>query len=328
VRCRSLLEALRRRGLQVYCLLSGPPVIGRWDIEEFHPCVVRSGLTFSSKAGKLDYLRTILQNKPVQFLLDVENLNWRDLDLVISDYEPISAWMAKRREIPSIGIGHLYAFVHDIPKAGACLSHWITNMFAPVKYPLGSHWHHFNQPILPPTIADDVYEYPSSDAGHILVYLPFEDPQEITSLLQGFTGQPFRVYSGNITAGNYGNVTVKKIARRAFVEDLAGCRGVICNAGFSLISEALHLGKKVLAKPLAGQVEQVSNALAIEELGLGCSMPEFDTGTIGSWLDRPAIEPYHWPQGIDPLADWIATGNWDNIPALVKQLWPQPPAAL
>jgi uncharacterized protein (TIGR00661 family) len=44
------------------------------------------------------------------------------------------------------------------------------------------------------------------------------------------------------------------------------------NAGFELASEAMFLGKKILVKPLAGQMEQLSNALVIDSLELGMVM--------------------------------------------------------
>ncbi|MDJ0622350.1 MAG: glycosyltransferase family protein [Desulfocapsaceae bacterium] len=52
-----------------------------------------------------------------------------------------------------------------------------------------------------------------------------------------------------------GHITVLPFSRQGFIDDLATCRGVICNAGFSFISEALHLGKRVLCKPVRGQLE-------------------------------------------------------------------------
>jgi uncharacterized protein (TIGR00661 family) len=305
----------------VRCLLSGPSTEGRWDVTHFAPYSVSPGLTFSSRAGRLSYLRTALNNRPIRFLRDVARLPWRGLDLVVSDYEPVSAWMARRRGLPSIGIGHMYAFVHDIPRAGNRFAHVVTNQFAPVRHPLGSHWHHFDQPILPPTVADDVHDLPISAGEHVLVYLPFEEIDAVVGLLQRFPGQAFRVYTGTTSAAERGNVRLCRIGRRPFIEDLASARGVVCNAGFSLVSEALHLGKKVLVKPLQGQVEQESNARALEVLGMGRAMPRLDAAALRDFLDMPAIAPCAWPQIMGPLADWIGAGEWHDPRPLLEQLW-------
>ncbi len=323
VRSAALLAGLRDRGHEVYCLLTGPSTDKRWNLDTFKPCETRFGLSFASRGGKLNYWRTTLENKPIRFFLDVQQLDWRGYDLVISDYEPVTAWMAKKRGMPSIGIGHLYAFIHDVPKSpGNRFAHWVTNIFAPVRYPLGSHWHHFDQPLLPPTVADDIHQLKPSEAEHLLVYLPFEQQAEVIELLKKFPEQQFRLYTGTSEQRQIDNVQLCKIGRQGFINDLASCRGVICNAGFSLVSEALHLGKKVLVKPLTGQVEQESNAVALEQLKLGHWMSEMNADNITAWLDMPAIKPCNWPQVMGPLADWIGAGDWGNHDALCEQFWP------
>lgn len=323
VRSKALLKGLRQRGHDIHCILTGPSTQNRWKLDAFSPCETRSGLSFASHAGKVSYWRTAIQNKPIQFLRDVHQMNWRHYDLVISDYEPVTAWMAHKRSLPSIGIGHLYAFIHDIPKSsGNPLAHWITNHFAPVKYALGSHWHHFNQPVLPPTVADDVHQLKASEGEHYLVYLPFEQSDAVITLLKQFPEQTFRFYTGTMQQAEIDNISLCKIGREGFLDDLASCRGVICNAGFSLVSEALHLGKKVLVKPLTGQVEQESNALALEQLKLGHWMTNLNAESIHRWLAMPAIASCDWPEVMEPVADWISSGHWSDFQPLIKRLWP------
>ncbi len=69
---------------------------------------------------------------------------------------------------------------------------------------------------------------------------------------------------------------LRPFSRSGFIDNLKNCNGVICNAGFELASEALHAGKKMLVKPLAGQLEQPSNAQAMRKLGLGDVMERLD----------------------------------------------------
>ena len=56
---------------------------------------------------------------------------------------------------------------------------------------------------------------------------------------------------------------------RDFIAHLAGCRGVITNAGHQLLSETLHLRKPILTLPLEGQYEQRLNARMMERSGRG-----------------------------------------------------------
>ena len=44
---------------------------------------------------------------------------------------------------------------------------------------------------------------------------------------------------------------------------------MITNGGFTLIGEALHLGKPILSVPVKQQFEQILNAIYLERLGYG-----------------------------------------------------------
>nr|AIA90649.1 CAZy families GT1 protein [uncultured Tolumonas sp.] len=63
---------------------------------------------------------------------------------------------------------------------------------------------------------------------------------------------------------------------------------MICNTGFSLVSEALHLGKRVLTKPVRHQTEQETNAQSLEQLGLATVCRKLEPRTIAAWLQSPA----------------------------------------
>ena len=75
-------------------------------------------------------------------------------DLVVTDYEPITAWFARRRGLRSVGIGHLYAFAWpEVPRArGNLVTRRVMDWFAPASVPAGTHWDSFGAPVLPPTV--------------------------------------------------------------------------------------------------------------------------------------------------------------------------------
>ena len=52
------------------------------------------------------------------FIQDVNALDLSRYDMVITDFEPVSAWAARMQNKPCIGIGHQYAFQYAIPVAG------------------------------------------------------------------------------------------------------------------------------------------------------------------------------------------------------------------
>lgn len=325
VRARSMIRALKERGHEVMTLFSGPPLEPLWLDATFEPWTKRTGVTHVSVNGRISYLKTALQLRPLRFFADIRDFDAGNADLVISDYEPISARVARRAGIPSIGIGHLYAFAHPVPVAGwNAFNQLIMRGFAPVDMPLGLHWHHFGHPVLPPTISSDVAGLGAvTHDGPILVYLSFESLAEVVAVLRTVREREFRVYAPVDTTERHGNVAVVPISRRGFVEDLQVAAGVICNAGFSLISEALHLGKRVLAKPVRHQTEQESNAKALELLGFGRVCRRLDAETIVEWLARPPPRALNYPDVLAAVLDWIDARRWHGIDALAASLWAQ-----
>jgi uncharacterized protein (TIGR00661 family) len=320
VRSRDIVRGLRTMGHEVRVLMSGPSKPA-WQYEPFEPYETRHGLTFVSRAGRLSYLRTALGLRPIRYLRDLFGLDLDDVDLVVTDYEPISAWAGRLKGKPTLGVGHLYAFHDRIPIAGANpLASFVTRQFAPARYRAPMHWHHFEQRILPPSIPPDLPPPRPPVPGKILVYLPFESLDDITGFVGPWKDYRFHVYWHLQAPEDRGHVLLRPLSRDGFVADLADCEGVICNAGFSLVSEALHLGKKVLAKPLVRQMEQESNARALDELGLGATMHSLDREALRSWLGRPGIRPRAYPDVMGLLTRAIAAGEPRDFDARLEDL--------
>lgn len=327
VRARVLVRELKARGHDVRTVLSGPPVEPQWLDSILEPWTQHRGLTHVSVGGRISYWGTAKQLKPLEFLRDVRGLDPRGADLVVSDYEPITARAARRARLPSIGVGHLYAFAHpNVPVYGRnLLNQAIMRGFAPVTTPIGLHWHHFGEPVLPPTIPADVPDPAEvTHDGPVVVYLSFEALDEVLEALRQVPEAEFCVYASNATPRQLGNVGLEPTSRERFLADLARARGVICNTGFSLISEALHLGKRVLTKPTRGQTEQESNALALRELGLATVTDRVDARTVREWLaDDRRPEPANYPDVVTALLDWVERGDWDDPHSLAGELWAQ-----
>lgn len=326
VRSAAMVRGLKERGHDVLTLFSGPEVEPALLDPIFRPHIERRGLTHVSVDGRISYVRTARQLRPWRFFRDVREFDARNIELVVSDYEPLSVRIARRNEIPSVGIGHLYAFAHDsVPVVRAnLLNREILRRFAPADVPLGLHWHHFDRAILPPTIPSDVpAPAEASSDGPVLVYMSFESRDTLCRTLSEVKRHEFKVYSAIDAPERHRNVAVCPIDRRAFVADLLEAKGVLCNAGFSLISEALHLGKRVLAKPVRHQTEQESNAKALVSLGLGTAITTVDAAAIAAWLDgAEPIEPRGYPDVMRAVLDWIDEPEPRRpIADLAAQLW-------
>ncbi|MDP3589450.1 MAG: glycosyltransferase family protein, partial [Methylobacter sp.] len=194
-RARVMAKELSAAGIDVHFQFTGRPADKYFDMEVFNGYQLRTGLTFHTEKGQVSYLKTALDAKPITFIKDMKSLDLSSYDLVISDFEPVTAWAAKSQKIPVLGIGHQYAFNHDIPRKGSDpIADQVMKHFAPADVGVGLHWHHFGQPILPPII--DTPEMPKSMVKNkIIVYLPFEDQNEVIRLLSPFKNFDFHLYS-------------------------------------------------------------------------------------------------------------------------------------
>lgn len=320
-RARAMVKCLKQQGIEVDFLFSGRDESKYFSMQDFGEYRTRTGFSFVTQKGQVDYVKSAYANNPVRFWREVNSLDLSGYDLVLNDFEPVSAWAAKRQNIPSISISHQNAFRYSVPLKGA---NWfdkkLIEYFAPAQHHIGLHWYHFDQPILPPIV--HTHNESVEEESFILVYLPFESVAEITDLLLRFTNHHFICYHPDtIEHHNIDNLEFSPLSVESFQYHLNRCSGVIANGGFELPSEALTLGKKLLLKPLSGQFEQLSNVATLEELGLATSMEILDAAVVRSWLDDASAESVRYPNVAEAIVQWIQSGNWEDQTELTNELW-------
>ena len=321
-RARKMAAHLAARRVDVTYLLSGRPRDRLFDMECFGNFEHRRGLTMVQVNGKVDYVRTALETPVREFIRDIRALDVSGYDVVITDFEPVTAWAAKLAGKTVIGIGHQYAFGHSIPqKGGNPIAKAVLRYFAPADIRIGLHWHHFNTGILPPII-DTGLCHRATDSEFVLVYLPFEDQNKVTSLLQQLSGYRFVQYSPDLNDGVSGNVQLRKTNLHGFRNDLQHASAVICNAGFELVAECIHIGIPVMVKPVRGQMEQVSNAHALQHLHWGETLESLDADRMAHWLANPQqIAGVHYPDVAGAITDWLLDREWTDQRGLWESLW-------
>lgn len=320
-RARAMAPLLKEAGIEVTYLFSGRDRKDFFDMECFGDFRVEKGLSFVTRDGTLRVWDTLKQADFRAFFKSVKELDLSDYDLIITDYEPITAWAAKRQKRQCIGYGHQYAFSRDVPRYTKDLvGRFIMSNFAPVDIELGAHWHHFGGDILPPIIhvgehQDCVIE------NKVLVYLPFEKGEKILDLLAPIQGYDFHLHCKDIEPGQYGNVTVHPFSLNGFQKNLRESESVLCNAGFELVSESLQMGKRIMVKPLKKQVEQLSNALALEQLTYAKAINVLSTAAIEDWLNNGSVVKCSYPNVAQAVTGWIKQGAVEPVSSLCSQLW-------
>ncbi|GAA5647965.1 MJ1255/VC2487 family glycosyltransferase [Vibrio proteolyticus] len=320
-RARAMSKALKQRDLEVDFLFSGRASDKYFSMDDFGDYQTRRGMTFVTEKGRVNYWKTGLNNSLIQLNKEIAALDLSRYDLVLNDFEPISAWAAKKQKVTCIGISHQNAFRYPVPLKGASwLDKRVIEHFAPCDQHIGLHWYHFDQPLLPP-IVHTLGEKARLEQ-YVLVYLPFESVDDICELLFRFGNQRFVCFHPAVTGlQELENVTLRPLCHQGFQHHLQRCSGVIANGGFELPSEALTLGKKLLLKPLAGQFEQQSNVATLENLGLASSMDFLDASAVRSWLDEKEAESVSYPDVAGAIADWLVGGDLSDPASLSLALW-------
>ena len=323
-RAREMARAFDGLGCEVDYYFSGRERDKFFDMACFGDYQLGKGLTFVTEQGCIQRLKTWHQLDLRQFRQEVKTLDLSRYDLVLNDFEPVTAWAAKQQKVPSLSLSHQAAFLHDVPKANeSVFDRLLTRYFAPTQYQIGLHWHHFNCPILPPIIP--CFDIPSRhQQPFILVYLPFESLSQITDLLSHFQQVNFVCYHPDIESkSQWQNVQLKPLSREGFHHHLHHCKGVVANGGFELPSEAISLGKKLLLKPLQGQFEQSSNVATLAMMGLAHVTQSLDVTTMRVWLDSESVGRVKIPDVASEVSKWLLNKEWDDIDTLKEVLWQQ-----
>lgn len=292
------------------------------------------GLSFYYQNGHVRPVRTVLQNlRDYRRGIGVNRRFFSTIekefepDLVISDFEPFSAWWAWRNQVPCVSVDHehfLSCCQFKIEKSSRrerllakvvmqgyhtfADAYLILNFF---KAPLINK----NSQVIPPVVRKAVLRVRPEKGEHLLVYSTDSGEKmrkHLVDVISQHTEHRFYIYGFNQETEN-GNCVFKKTSTGTFLNDLATCRGVVATAGFSLLSECLHFRKPMLLLPLRNQYEQIVNACYVEKLGMGMKAENLTTQTLQEFLDR--IETYRFDH---PLA--ILPNNTENLRLLSRRI--------
>ena len=119
-----------------------------------------SGLSFIiGKNGGVDLWNTIRKMEVIRFVKAIRTLPVEKYDLVISDFEPVSAWACRLRNKECIGLSHQNAVLHpSAPKPA--FTDWIGKLilkyYAPSRFKYGFNFKHISPHIFPPVIRSDI----------------------------------------------------------------------------------------------------------------------------------------------------------------------------
>lgn len=258
------------------------------------------GFVFGTNGG-IDYFKTLSRNSFLSFFRELLNAPVRRYNLVINDFEPVTAWACKLKGVPCISLSHQAGVIHPkSPKTkGFDLFAWLVlRYYAPARYKYGFHFKAYGEQVFTPVIRKLIREAKPTNGEHYTVYLPAYGKQQLIEVLSQLPHTTWQVFSKRCRSKEtVGNVVFHPIDQQHFIQLLSSGTGFLCGAGFEGPAEALFLGKKVAVVPMTGQYEQHLNAAAISEFGIPV-IPKLNTGAIRQlkdWIKHPGITPVNFP---------------------------------
>lgn len=270
------------------------------------------GMSFIfGKSGGVNFIQTILRTDIIRLFREIRQLPVRKYDLIINDFEPISAWAAWWREIPVISLSHQCALLSaSSPKPANkdILGEAILKYYAPATIRYGFHFHAFDENIYTPVIRHQIRRQIIRNSGHYTVYLPFYSTEKIVKYLSQFPTVEWHVFSKHTAkAFKEKNIMISPVTGDEFVDSLASAEGVLCGAGFETPAEALFMGKKLLVMPMHSQYEQNCNAAALEKMGVKVirSLSKKYLPAIREWIFSQERVKVDYPDNTEFLITFI-----------------------
>jgi uncharacterized protein (TIGR00661 family) len=274
------------------------------------------GLSFIfGKSGGVSLWKTFAKTNFRRLRNEINNVPVDKYDLIINDFEPVSAWACYFKNKPCISLSHQSAVLAPgapRPDHEDMMGKLILNNYAPSSAAYGFHFAASGDNIFTPVIRRQVREQHISDNGHYTVYLPSYDDKRLLKRLSEYKGVRWEVFSKhNKKSLTSGSITIQPINSEKFTKSMATSTGVLCGAGFETPAEALFLGKKLLVIPMKSQYEQHLNAAALKVMGVPVvkSLKKKHAAVISAWLEDDTRIKVDYPDMTREIIDRLVQSH-------------------
>lgn len=270
------------------------------------------GLSFYfGKKGGIDVWETFSQASLIRLKQEFDVLPVDNYDLVINDFEPVSAWACQFKEVPCISLSHQSALLEPnvpLPSEKDLVGSFVLRYYAPAHDFIGFHFQRYTERIYTPIIRSDIRRAIPDDHGHYTVYLPAYDDFFLASILSLDNVTRWEIYSksGNDTDYN-SHIIIRPVNAAHFAQSMLHSSGVLCGAGFETPAEALFLGKKLMVVPMKGQYEQHCNAAALAGMGVSVlyAINTRSVEKIKEFTQSSPIDRIEYPDQLEEIAGHI-----------------------
>jgi len=246
---------------------------------------------FYNCAGGLDYWKIMKGYQPFKLKKEIQELPVEKYDLVINDFDYITAAACAKKKVSSVQFGHQGSFQSSKtprPENKSSVGEWLLKNYARANHYIGLHFEKYDEFIFHPVIKKEMLGAEPINKNYITVYLPSYCEPQLGVIFHAFKEFRFQIFSRETTqAKTSGNIQFIPVDRSLFNQSLIHSTGIITGGGFETPAEAIHLGKKIISIPIRGQYEQICNAAALEKLGVTClkSIDENFSSIFYNWIE-------------------------------------------
>ena len=249
------------------------------------------GLSFIfGKKGGVDLWKTYQNSETRKLWQDIKQVPVEDYDLVMNDFEPLTAWACYLRGKNCLSLSHQNAVLAPEapkPKVIDYKGYLTLKYYAPSKQQFGFHFQPYDHQTFTPVIRRQVREAQNRQGSHVTVYLPAYSEEKLVSFFTAFPNTKWEVFSKHSREEkNIGNIRIRPLHNEHFIKSMCESGAVLCGAGFETPAEALFLGKKLMVIPMKHQFEQHCNAAALADIGVPVlkSLKEKQFSKVEQWL--------------------------------------------
>ncbi|HVZ26011.1 MAG TPA: glycosyltransferase family protein, partial [Sediminibacterium sp.] len=156
---------------------------------------------FYGNKGGLDYWRMWKELHIRHIWQEAKALPVEEYDIVLNDFESITALACRLKRISSLGFGHQASFQsRKTPRAKRFdpAGEWVLRHYAPATDNLGLHFRAYDSNIYSPIIKREIIDADPMDKGHITVYLSHYSDEVVLASLQQLPDVHFEVFSKKV----------------------------------------------------------------------------------------------------------------------------------
>lgn len=282
------------------------------------PIVYRSkgvGLLYNAN-GALAYPKIVQQLNVSRLVKEVRQLPVEKYDVVINDFECITAMACTLKKIPSVSFGHQASFQSPLvprPHKKEWLGEFLLKHYGAASNYVGLHFNSYDNFIFQPVIKKQILHAIPKNKGHITVYLSAYADLKLFNVLRLLKPYRFHVFSKEVVQATImENVTFIPIQQQLFNESMISAEAVITGAGFETPAEVLHLQKKLMVIPIKGQYEQLCNAAALTLMGVLVvdRVDDFFVHHFNNWIQQNTQQQIRY----NAVAEKAISYLFDNYP--------------